>query len=120
MKVQVYYNLNKKCLSVRHKGKVIKHCDTLVLTDADFRVQPAGRAKVLREKRKNVHAYISGTLSGKDLSHIHKGKVWESKRHVVYNPYKYKTFVDKSTLEPITKAEVVHIMGKTITTGDYN
>ena len=61
-RVQVYYNLHKKCLSIRYKGKVIEHAREVTLTDARFHVQPAGRARVLREKKKNVHAYVSGKL----------------------------------------------------------
>jgi len=59
-RVQVYYNLHKKCLSVRYKGIVIAHTRQIVLTDAKFHVQPAGREKVLREKKKN---YIKSLLS---------------------------------------------------------
>jgi hypothetical protein len=55
MRVQVYYNLHKRCLSVRHRGKVIKHAKSVILRDASFRVQPAGRERVLKQKRKNVH-----------------------------------------------------------------
>ena len=62
MRVQVYYNLHKRCLSIRHRGKVIKHAKSVILRDASFRVQPAGRERVLKQKRKNVHAYVAGEL----------------------------------------------------------
>ena len=113
-RVQVYYNLHKKCLSVRHKGIVIAHTREIVLTDAKFHVQPAGREKVLREKRKNVHAYVSGKLkeSFKDI--------WTAKQRVTYNPYKNKTFVDKSNNQIVSSAEVVHIADKVITAGQFD
>ena len=102
-RVQVYYNLHKKCLSIRYKGKVIEHAREVTLTDAKFHVQPAGRARVLREKKKNVHAYV-----------------WTAEKRVTYNPYKNKTFVDQSNNETVTSAEVVHIADKVITAGQFD
>ena len=66
-KVEVYRNLHKKCFSVRHKGKGVMHLqdhEQLSLTNVKFVVQPAGRAKVLREKKKNVHAFVRGHFEG--------------------------------------------------------
>ena len=58
--VEVYYNLHNKTFSVRHAGRVWFHTNVLTLHNCKFAVQPAGRAKVLKEKRKNVHAFIRG------------------------------------------------------------
>ena len=69
-KIEVYRNLHKKCFSVRHKGKVIYHLkdnEQLSLTNVKFVVQPAGRAKVLREKRKNVHAFVRGEFNAHSM-----------------------------------------------------
>ena len=119
-RVQVYYNLHKKCLSIRHKGKVIEHAQEVTLTDARFHVQQAGRERVLKQKRKNVHAYISGKLK-ESFWFIQSPKyIWTAKQRVTYNPYKYKNFVDKEPLEPVASAEVVHISGKRITAGDFD
>ncbi len=119
-RVQVYYNLHKKCLSIRYKGKVIGHPCEVTLTDARFHVQPAGRARVLREKKKNVHAYVSGKLKESFWHTQSPAYVWTTKRRVIYNPYKNKTFVDKSNNETVTNAEVVHIAGKVITAGQFD
>ena len=90
MRVQVYYNLHKKRLSVRNRGKVIKHADMIGLTNVKFHVQPAGQAKVRKNKRKNVHAYVSGDLAKK--KDIDIGLPQEL---VKYNPYKNDFFVDE-------------------------
>jgi hypothetical protein len=119
-RVQVYYNLHKKCLSVRHKGKVIEHAQEVTLTDARFHVQQAGRERVLKEKRKNVHAYISGKLKETFWFTQAPKYTWTAKQRVTYNPYKYKNFVNKETLEPVASAEVVHISGKRITAGEFD
>lgn len=67
MRVKVYRNLHRNCYSVvcmesghPMKGRVIAHVSDLMLAQAEFRVSEAGRQRVLREKRKNVHAYVIG------------------------------------------------------------
>ena len=67
MRVKVYFNLHKKLFSVvalegDKKGKVIKHTDSIDLSMPIFRVQKAGRERVLKEKKKNVHAYVTGYI----------------------------------------------------------
>lgn len=67
MRVRVYYNLNRAVWSIKamegeFKGKVIGYADSVVLSDAHTVVSEAGRQRVLRERRKNVHAYIDGQL----------------------------------------------------------
>ena len=61
-RVKVYFNLQKDCLSVidAETGLLYCHAHRVELHDAKFRVQPAGRERVIREKRKNVHAYVIG------------------------------------------------------------
>jgi hypothetical protein len=142
--VEVYYNLHKNVLSVRRGGRVQLHTEALELDNVKFVVQPAGREKVLKEKRKNVHAFVRGNYkcSGKNArpspwrspsgSHLDfaypKGHGW---KRVRYNPYKFKTFMvvltvtrspstltkgssTKSLLVPIHEAERVIIKDKEI------
>lgn len=91
MKVFVYFNLHKKCWSVKalegeRKGRVVMHTYELTLRDVTFKVSEAGRQRVLREQRKNVHAGAVGTL----CDPIHREN-WE---RVSYNPYKAGHFSD--------------------------
>lgn len=99
--MDVYRNLHRRCWSVRHRGIVRSHCDVVTLADATFRVSEAGRQRVLRERRKNVHAVVRGTLVSND------GVVGEGALEVSYNPYKGGTFFHVLTGAPIHKAEVV-------------
>jgi len=70
------------------KGKVVLHTDRIVLTDCVFKVSEAGRQRVIREQRKNVHAGVVGV--------IHMGvDVPDTPNRVSYNPYKNPYFVDK-------------------------
>ena len=46
--------------------------------------------------------------------------VWTAEKRVTYNPYKNKTFVDKSNNKIVNSAEVVHISNKVITAGQFD
>ena len=61
-RVKVYFNLNLDCLSVidAETGLLYCHAHRVELHNARFRVQEAGRQRVIKNKRKNVHAYIIG------------------------------------------------------------
>jgi hypothetical protein len=68
MRVDIYWNLNEDCYSIRSRepetrGRVVGHADEVVVEDAEFVVQPAGHAEVLRTGQKNVHAFIRGRLT---------------------------------------------------------
>lgn len=110
-KVRVYRNLHKKCYSVvdRSTGRVCAHQFHVALRDATFRVGERGRQRVLKEKRKNVHAYVYGELLTKNFH-------WPNSepREAYYNPYKHNKFVDKETLEPIESAAMVLLATDTI------
>ena len=126
MKVQVYWNYHKKMWSVvaregYNKGRVVSYADKVLIEDAKFVVQPAGNAKVRRDKKKNVHAFVRGTLthliqdeinafSMRDnawLSALNRGET----RQVKYNPYKYEQFVFADDEEPVFFAKSVALLG---------
>ena len=109
-KVMVYYNLHKHTFSVTYKGKVISHSDYVKLKDVEFRVRQGGREKVVREKSKNVHSFVIGTLI--DYCEFPCDNLpSESNNNIVtYNPYKYSSFVMKDTEEPIYHANEVEMI----------
>ena len=60
-----------------------------------FSCRCQGQRKVLREKRKNVHAFVKGYLQ--DAEKVSRNRQVITKEvEVTYNPYKYETFVDKT------------------------
>jgi hypothetical protein len=83
MKVRVYFNLHKRLFSVLDvkTRRVVEHRFNLVLTEARFIVSERGRQRVLRDRRKNVHAFVEGYLAPQ----VPRGRKW---RAVSYNPYK--------------------------------
>ena len=89
MRVEVYWNTHKNLWSVRalagpDKGRVITHLPEVYLEDCTFAVQPAGRERVRREKKKNVHAFVRGTLSG---PHRRTAATVQCQVGITYNPY---------------------------------
>ena len=115
MKVKVYYNLHKNCYSIvslekENYGRVIKHENYVPLTNAQFKVSEKGRQRVLREQKKNVHAYVVGTWVSEFVPRL-------PIKLATYNPYKYSSFVDAHSKKPLAKAKAVllskrHFVGK--------
>ena len=114
-RVYVYFNLHKKIWSVRQIGTPVEHTKYIMLKDAKFLVSEAGRQKVLREQRKNVHAGVSGYIVERVPN------VPDAIHNVTYNPYKYRSFVSIDTdpfratenvIEPIFTARKVIITDK--------
>jgi len=112
MRVFVYFNLHKKCFSIKalegdRKGRVVAHSNTVLLESCKFKVSEAGRQRVLREKRKNVHAGVTGVWINGDRVESHYEFLSMVGRQVTYNPYKYLSFVIKATEQTVDKADVV-------------
>jgi hypothetical protein len=124
MEVKVYRNLHKSCWSVvalkgDYAGKVIAHADEVQLTHANFKVSEAGRQRVLAERQKNIHAFVSGDLHawngvkmrretdvecpGGECISIFPGM----DRSVSYNPYRGGTFFDVGTGTAVTDSPFV-------------
>lgn len=86
MQSKVYFNVRKKKFSVLVNGKVRDHVDFVDILNPTFKVSEAGRQRVLKQKRKNVHAFVVGEVVSEPDRH-------PSKR-VTYNPYLHSSFVE--------------------------
>jgi len=100
MRVEVYFNLHKKTFSVRSakSGKVLLHTDEVHIENPEFVVRQSGRNRVLSEGRKNVHAFVRGDAT---FFRYTNRPMLDT---LTYNPYKYASFVNKQTEEPVYKA----------------
>jgi hypothetical protein len=113
MKVFVYWNLHKKCWSLRaasgpFRGKVCYHARGFIITDAIYKVSEAGRQRVLRERKKNVHAGIQGTLESFTPISDNKSIVPQDDMVTVsYNPYRGPYFYQVVSGEKITQSSKV-------------
>ena len=108
-KVMVYYNLHKQTFSVTYDSKVIMHADYVKLGDVEFRVRKGGKERVRSEMVKNVHAFVIGNLDDYCEFPCRNIPVPESNDVVTYNPYKYDSFVIKTTKEPIYKSNKIEM-----------
>jgi len=115
--VFVYWNLHKKLFSVRDvkSGLVVAHKDTVVLDNVTFKVSEAGRQRVLREQRKNVHAGLQGVYAGDTSDEAPKYYDGVAK----YNPYKYDSFVDHMHNFKLKKAKSVMMFTREATPAIY-
>ena len=107
MKVRVYYNVRKKKFSVQSEGKVIAHLSSMVLRNPIFKVSEAGRKRVLKTKRKNVHAFIIGDIE----TYFEPIGPTES---VGYNPYVYPNFIRYKDLSPVHSAQIAWLKDKSV------
>jgi|688.fasta_scaffold00313_107 hypothetical protein len=107
--VFVYRNLHyrdKVVYSVRNEStkRVSFHSSLVYLYDVVFKVGKAGQSRVRKEKRKNVHAGVKGSLAPMGLD------LWFGPFvQVRYNPYETGTFVRCDNGEPVHRAKKVLI-----------
>jgi hypothetical protein len=105
--VDVYWNLHRKCFSIRSMGLVVGHARSFVLSDARFKVSAKGRDRVRQTRRKEVHAVVRGTL----VHWVGIGDDYEALTldpdagPVTYNPYTHDTFQIRG--EPVSAAALV-------------
>jgi len=120
--VSVYWNLHKKCYSIKNSvGIVQHHARSVWLADVTFRVQQGGRQRVIKEGRKNVHAFIAGKLlaHSKDdgdrvFTQLDYHFDMSGSSTVTYNPYKNRYFLaeDVVRVDEAESALLMTLMGK--------
>jgi len=117
MRVQVYRNLNNGLISIQDlsTGLVLGHASAVDLQEASFIVREAGRQQVIKEKRKNVHAFVRGKVidvrnfkpfkgrgegieddspyAWMNSTKLQRGSMMVTTTRVSYNPYKAPHFV---------------------------
>ena len=118
MKVFVYYNLHKKKWSVKalegpKKNKVIHHSNQVFLRDVKPKVSQRGRARVLFEKSKNVHAGLVGTLVS-----LEEVLLLDTYKMVSYNPYFLGHFYYLGSDKEYKGSTTAYMVDKKVYTGD--
>lgn len=56
-KFYIYRNLHTKGFSIKLRGRVVDRDNFFIGENVTFKVNELGRQRVIKEKRKNVHAY---------------------------------------------------------------
>ena len=116
MRVFVYYNLHRHLWSIKalegpQKGRVVGYSHTVLLENVTGKVSQAGRMRVLRDRKKNVHAGMVGTLV-----HSEGEGYFPGFDEVTYNPYKYESFVYKDTEEVYSGSQFAYMAHRRVYT----
>lgn len=104
---KIYFNLHKKCFSILawdldKKGwRLYSHEDSIEVSNAKMKISEIGRQRVIKEKRKNVHAFV---YAEKIKTTCPTAKIKYNNR-CSYNPYKHGFFYDALTEKPIMKLD---------------
>ena len=131
MKVRIYWNLHKGMWSVQDAKtrRIIGHAFQILVRDAAFTVSEAGRQRVLRERKKNVHAFVVGELEAAlwfstrdamaslmfDWNHCQRAnKAYRDAankygKEVTYNPFNVGYFYERESCERINSADMVYL-----------
>lgn len=83
-KYYIYRNLHTGGFSVRYRGIVIDRLHKFTATGVTFKVNDAGRKRVIEEGRKNVHAFV---VADKYKGLINKQYELDKLEKITYNPY---------------------------------
>ncbi len=104
----VYRNLTRgksagvPVYSVLQRGRLVAHQKTVYLGGVVFKVRPGGQARVRRERRRNVHAFVLGVA----LRVCPRRGVWVRVR---YNPYEDSGFTRMDTGTLVTEAKLARL-----------
>jgi len=106
---RLYRNLHKGNFSIQSylkekKGyRVTDRAERVLLENCKFRIYENGRQKVIKEQRKNVHAYIESESYKKFSKDIDTSKL----REIYYNPYDHDSFIYKGTGQSIESGPMI-------------
>lgn len=109
--VRVYRNLNRSDrFSIQDKKSklVLGHASTVRLASVKYVVGESGRQRVLRDRRRNVHAFCEGYIvsTGEDVP--------EGAGTAYYNPYHTSLFIDEASKQPIHESRIAHCQGSRV------
>jgi hypothetical protein len=123
MRIRLYRNLSPQYRQQRawsvmamegpKKGRVVDVVDGALIRNADFVVSEAGRQRVLREKSKNVHAFVQGELVRTwDLNSLKKSTRGEdlaegASVRIGYDPYRMSKMIREDCIEAVVRSPLV-------------
>jgi hypothetical protein len=116
IKADIYRNLNvpkeqdeKWSVLDRATRRIKEIISSGLMENVKFVVQPAGRARVVSEGRKNVHAFVRGDLMEFPFRFFRDYDPDLSMTKISYNPYEADHFIREDTGKAIYEAETVWI-----------
>lgn len=129
MQVQVYRNLNNHMVSIKDPstGLVLGHAESIDIEGVTCVVREGGRQRVLRDRQKNVHAFMCGVLTaavgfkpfnGRSITLTDRVEKHYPNVVVKYNPYLNDQFIDDDTRQAVMKMVWCRVTCKGTMVGD--
>ena len=115
-KHDIYRNLNKArkepsrhVWSMRTKGRVVGHSEDVIILGAEFKVSESTRQRIIKANKRNVCAFVRGTLCPNGIVRGPLASVvcTGTRVRVSFNPYKSGSFYVCETGQQITHADAV-------------
>jgi hypothetical protein len=106
-KVRVHRNLGKQvkeAYSIKQNGLVVGHADEIYLINGNTHIIPSAQAQAIRERTRNVHAFIEGFVA-ENLMPNNSSEFAQ----ITYNPFEHKDFVYKKSYSRIISMQEVII-----------
>lgn len=103
-------------ISIKTPGRHMEYAAWVSLRNAWFKVHEAGRRRCITQGVRNVHAWVVGDeilRVGADWAYA-QAECPAGYRQAVYDPFKGGAFVDRETLEPVLRADLVIMAGKNV------
>lgn len=109
--VRVYKNLNREdCFSIMDKKSklVLGYAPSVRLSSVKYIVGESARQRVLRDKRRNVHAFCEGYI-------VSTGEaIPEGTATSYYNPYHTPLFISEESKQPLHESKIAHCQGNRV------
>lgn len=110
-RVNVYVNLHNGLFSIQcSKSKlVLCHSPSVTLRECTFHISQKGRARAVKEQKRNVHAHVSGIFVGIDLN-----DPTPTELIVSYNPFTSAHFYNVLDGEEVRHTDFARCFGKRV------
>jgi hypothetical protein len=105
--IETYRNLNQGFLfSIKDKktGLVVAHGNCYRVENVVCKVREGGRQRAIKEKRRNVHAFLSCFYSGECEMSL------EGLSELYYNPFTLDHFINKETGEKVESVDFAYFL----------
>jgi len=115
MRIRLYRNLKIRdqrawslmAMEGPRKGKVLDIVDGAVLRNVTFVVSESGRQRVIRDRAKNVHAFVDGDLLETFALRSGESPSSGSLARITYDPYTMRQFIRTDCAQDVYEADLV-------------
>lgn len=107
--VRVFRNWKRGCYNIMQNGRLVACARQVRLAGVEFRVRETGRRRMLRLRRRNVHAYAIGWLLDHVSPNERRSLEPVAGRGAFYDPWRFSSFVDGESQRPVRHAGLAQL-----------